>query len=65
MTTQPTLSDDLLDGAHEIAAFLGITSRRVYHLAQSRRLPVFRMGAKLCARKSRLIQHIEEQEAQA
>lgn len=60
-----TLSDDLLHGAEAIAAFLfgdKRQRRKVYHLAETRQLPHFRMGAKLCARKSRLLTWIEEQE---
>ena len=61
------LSDDLLRGADEIAEFFfGSRSqrRKIYHLAETSRLPVFRMGSVLCARKSRLLSWIEEQEQQ-
>jgi hypothetical protein len=58
------LADDLLEGASEIAAFLGKSPRQVYHLTQTRRLPVFRLGSILCARKSRIVAWIEDQEAQ-
>jgi hypothetical protein len=58
------LADDLLEGADEIAAFGGWSRRQVYHLAQTRRLPVFRLGATLCARKSRIVAWIEDQETQ-
>lgn len=53
---------DLLCGADNIAAFLGIKVRRVYHLVENNVLPVFRMGATLCARRSTLIHWIEEKE---
>jgi hypothetical protein len=56
---------DLLSGAESIAAFLGIKPRRVYHLAETQRLPVFRLGATLCARKSTLVKWIERMEDQA
>jgi hypothetical protein len=36
---------DILTGADAIAAFMGIKPRRVYHLAETQRLPVFRLGA--------------------
>jgi hypothetical protein len=61
------LSDDLLRGAEEIAEFFfgsRTERRKIYHLAESSRLPVFRMGSVLCARKSRLLSWIEEQEQQ-
>jgi hypothetical protein len=52
------LADDLLTGAEEIAAFLGpsFTERKVYHLAERKALPVFRLpGARtLYGRKSQL-----------
>ena len=56
---------DLLTGADAIAAFMGIKVRRVYHLAETQRLPVFRLGATLCARKSTLLSWIESMENQA
>ena len=62
MNSGSNLSNDLLQGADQIAAFLGTSRRQVYHLVRSGHLPVFRMGAKLCARKSRLLSWIEDQE---
>lgn len=62
------LSDDLLRGADQIAEFLfGAASerRKIYHLTEKSRLPVFRLGAVLCARKSVLLSWISEQEARA
>jgi hypothetical protein len=63
MTVQSELRDDLLEGADAIATFIfGDKSkrRRVYHLLD--RLPVFRLGNTICARKSSLIAMIEAQE---
>lgn len=62
------LSDDLLHGAEAIADFLfgdPEQRRKVYHLSQMGNLPVFRLGAILCARRSRLLAWIEQQEVQA
>ena len=56
---------DLLTGADEIAAFVGVTTRRIYHLAESKRLPVFRLGATLCARRSTLLRWVEDLERRA
>lgn len=56
---------DLLSGAEEIAAFIGVKPRRIYHLVESRCLPVFRMGATLCARRSTLVRWIEDMERRA
>ncbi len=57
------LSDDLLHGAIEIAECLNTSTRRVYHLADSRVIPVFHLGGSLCARRSTLVRHFEELEA--
>jgi excisionase family DNA binding protein len=56
---------ELLTGADEIAAFIGVKARRIYHLAETKRLPVFRLGATLCARRSTLVRWIEEMERKA
>ena len=60
-------AEDLLFGAAEIAEFLyGDKSKRrqVYHLAQSAALPVFKLGATLCAKKSSVRHYIEALEGQ-
>lgn len=62
------LAQDLLRGAEEIAAFLfgnKTQRRKVYHLAETSRLPVFRLGSVLCARRSVLMAWIAEQEQRA
>lgn len=59
------LAGDILHGADAIAAFLyGDKShrRKVYNLVETARLPVFRLGVNICARKSVLLGWIEEQE---
>lgn len=59
------LSGDLLRGADEIARFLfGDETRRrkVYHLVATSKLPVFKLGSMICARRSILLKWIEEQE---
>lgn len=59
------LASDLLRGADKIAAFLfgeGAQRRKVYHLAETSRLPVFRLGSVLCARRSILLAWIAAQE---
>jgi hypothetical protein len=60
-----TLAPDLLRGASEIAGFMfgeATLRRRVYHLAETSRLPVFKLGAVLCARRSVLMAWIAAQE---
>jgi hypothetical protein len=68
--TEPARSDlpeDILEGAGAIAEFLlGSSSprhrRRVYYWAEKCRLPHFRMGSMLLARKSTLKTFIADQE---
>jgi hypothetical protein len=58
------LASDLLRGADQIADFLfgePGQRRRVYHLAETSRLPVFRLGSMLCARRSVLMAWIASQ----
>lgn len=64
-TAPSPLGDDMLHGAGPIAAFIGTTERRVYHLTDKKLIPVFRIGARLTARKSTLRAWIERQEADA
>lgn len=62
------LGSDLLHGADAIALFLfgdKALRRKVYHLAETSRLPVFRLGSVLCARRSVLLAFIAEQEQRA
>ena len=74
MNLQPTntggdeFANDLLCGADEIARFLFGPSgsrRKVYYLAACTRIPVFRLGTKLCARRSVLLSWIATQESRA
>jgi hypothetical protein len=68
----PSLADDLLRGASQIAEFVFGDRRQrraVYHLAvevkPECRMPVFRLGSVICARRSTLLRWIAEQEASA
>ena len=63
----PTIADDLLRGADAIASFVFGSPkhrRKIYYYATDAkiRMPVFRIGAVICARKSTLIDWIERQE---
>lgn len=49
---------DLLYGGPAIADYLGLTEDAVYHLARQKRIPTFRMGRTVCARRSTLAKHI-------
>lgn len=62
------LGSDLLRGADQIAEFMFGTPterRKIYHLAETSKIPVFRLGALLCARRSTLLTWIEAQERRA
>lgn len=62
------LADDILRGADEIAEFLfGAPKyrRKVYYLAECTKLPIFRLGSVLCARRSVLRSWIAGQENRA
>jgi hypothetical protein len=64
--TEDDLAADILRGADELAQFLfgsGDQRRKVYHLAATSNLPVFKLGSMICARKSVLLKWIIEQES--
>jgi hypothetical protein len=59
------LADDLLRGARQISHFIFGEAKhgsKIYYLARNSRLPVFRMGGMLCARRSILMAWIASQE---
>jgi hypothetical protein len=62
------LADDMLSGAEEIAEFLfgdRASRRKVYYLVECTRIPIFRIGSGLRARRSVLLSWIEGQEGRA
>ena len=68
---QVHLADDILEGAEAIAEFLfrgtsdrqrARNRRKVYYLAETSKLPFFRLGSILCVRKSKLLDFIAAQE---
>lgn len=64
-TNPVEMASDILYGAEAIAAYLfgdPAFRRRVYHLVRRKRLPMFRIGANICARKSVLEEWIRIQE---
>jgi hypothetical protein len=66
-TADRDLADDMLEGAAAIAEYLYRSKsarilRKIYYLAETSRLPIFRLGALLCARKSTLLKFIRDQE---
>jgi hypothetical protein len=65
MTSNTTGFDegDLLYGIGAIADFLNMRKRQAYHLHTTSSLPTFKIGGKVCARRSTLRGHIAEIEA--
>jgi hypothetical protein len=64
-STSP-LAGDILHGADGIAEFLygdRKLRRKVYNLVETARLPHFRLGAVICARRSVLLDWIQAQES--
>jgi hypothetical protein len=60
-----SLAGDILYGADGIAEFLygdRKLRRKVYNLVETARLPHFRLGAVICARRSVLLEWIQAQE---
>jgi excisionase family DNA binding protein len=53
---------DLLYGAAKIADYLGVKRSVVYHLVETGRLPSFKVGAVVCARRSKLNAAFDEME---
>jgi hypothetical protein len=73
-SSPPELAEDLFRGANAIAAFIfgkaqsdrstpQSNRRKIYYLAETSRLPVFRLGTVLCARKSVLLNWISGRES--
>ncbi|MGO4665495.1 DNA-binding protein [Bosea sp. 2RAB26] len=56
---------DLLYGVPSIAQHLRLKPRQVYHLIEVSGLPTFRLGGKVCTRRSTLTAWLTECEAKA
>jgi len=56
---------DMLRGADEIALYLygnREERRKIYHLVRTSKLPVFKLGSMICARRSVLLKWVQTQE---
>ncbi|WP_454917295.1 excisionase family DNA-binding protein [Xanthobacter sediminis] len=62
MTDAPRINGDVLFGASAIAEHLATTRQRVYRLAAQGRIPFFRVGNMVCARRSALAEWMLAQE---
>jgi hypothetical protein len=59
MTNDNNDGADLLYGAPAVAAFLGIRLKQAQHLIEARRIPSFRIGKTVAARRSKVIAALE------
>lgn len=64
MHMQPE-NTDLLYGVEAIRECLNMTAAQVYHLHAQNRLPTFKIGKKVCARRSALDRWLADIEAAA
>jgi hypothetical protein len=55
---EPKLAEDLMVGAKPIAEFMGLPVRQIFYLAETGRLPLFKIGNKWAARKSAIERHL-------
>jgi predicted DNA-binding transcriptional regulator AlpA len=62
-TIASPLAEDMLEGADQIADFMGMDRRQIYHVQAQ--LPIFTIGAKLFARKSTLLKWVADLESAA
>ena len=58
------MSNDFLHGAKSIADFLDVPIRRAYYMLENGQIPAARIGDKWSARRSRLLEHYAEREAE-
>lgn len=54
-------SPELLHGLEQIGGHLGLSARQAKHLHDTDRLPTFKIGRAVCARRSDLNAWLEEQ----
>jgi hypothetical protein len=52
------LADDLMMGIKPIAKYIGQSERVTFYLAETGRLPLFKLGSKWAGRKSTINQHL-------
>jgi excisionase family DNA binding protein len=65
MTDTTTEGPDLLYGARAIADYLGIKQRAAEHLIETKRIPFFKIGRTVAARRSKVMAALEELEGTA
>jgi excisionase family DNA binding protein len=63
--TDTAQTADLLYGARAIADYLGIKQRAAEHLIETKRIPFFKIGRTVAARRSKVMAALEELEGTA
>jgi hypothetical protein len=64
-SAEQSLADDTMEGAREIARFMGKTLRQTNYLLEIGKLPAFKLGGHWHMRKSTYLSYIERLEAAA
>ena len=62
MRRQPTIADDLIEGAENIGRECGWSVRRTFHLLETGALPGFKLGGKWCVRRSTVLANFQRLE---
>ena len=62
--TTPNDVPDLLWGVASIASYLGVKRGVASRLVETRRIPYFKVGRTVCARRSKLIAVLDQLEAE-
>lgn len=57
-----SVNTDILRGSKAVAEYLGVSDRFIQEVARNGRLPHFRLGSMICARKSTLLAWIADSE---
>ena len=55
MTDTSIVEREIFYGARAIADFLGTTEKAVYELIERRQIPYYKIGNRVCARRSHLL----------
>ena len=59
MTDTDIPEREIFYGARAIAEFLGVTEKAVYELIERRQIPFYKIGNRVCARRSHLLEQAD------
>lgn len=60
---RPELTDDLLVGVKNIAAYLNVSERKIYWWGEQQMIPLFKIGSVWAGKKSTIARHFEKLES--